>query len=169
MQFALPPPLPFQTYHEILLESNTSSHLSSTKDQFFFFVLKTLKKTHDERRWGDTLNDLGLVPEIYGDVLRASGAEGVAEDADLFGGVEDDCRGQIGDADGPIAGAEEHLHQMPGGEAPPAGNHAKLRLRCHRNRLCRRRLPGTGRGCSDEKIPARKYVCCRYETSDICR
>lgn len=121
---------------------------------------------------GGTLNDLGLAPEIGGDVLRAARAEGAAEDAGLFGGVEDDRRGQIGDADGPIAGAEERLHQMPGGEAPPAGDHAQLRLRRHRNRLLRRcpllrRRPRPrtgarmiGRKDSGENV----YLMCRWES-----
>lgn len=71
-----------------------------------------------------TFDDLGFVAEIRGDVGGAAGAEGIDEDAVLLVGIELDGRDQIGDPHAPLAGAEQHLHQMPGGEAPPAGHHA---------------------------------------------
>ena len=76
------------------------------------------------RKKKETFDDLGLVAEVGGDVGGTAGPERAANGAPLFVGVELDGRSEIGDADPPVAGAEEHLDQVAGGEASAAGDHA---------------------------------------------
>uniref|UniRef100_A0A0A9ECR9 Uncharacterized protein n=1 Tax=Arundo donax TaxID=35708 RepID=A0A0A9ECR9_ARUDO len=88
--------------------------------------------------------DLGLVTEVGGNVGGLAFAERGAEGPLLFFALERDGGGQVGHAHPPLAGAEQHRHQVPRREAAPARHHApppagSRRRRRRLHRFCRRR------------------------------
>lgn len=86
-----------------------------------------------------TSGDMGLVTEVGGHVDGLAFAESSTQETLFFVAVERDGRAQVGHAHPPLAGAEQHRHQMPRGEPAAASHHAPPPIASNRLHLPSRR------------------------------